>query len=109
MKKKGNSDGDRVVLVALKQMFGDLTLNVILKMIAGKRYSVATNEDEKKEAWLFAVGDAIPYLRWLDLGGHEKAMKKTAKEMDAIVGGWLEEHKRKRELGEEGDDIEEPG
>ncbi|PON70136.1 Cytochrome P450, E-class, group I [Parasponia andersonii] len=41
-------------------------------------------------------GDVIPYLRWLDLGGYEKAMKKTAKEWDGIFSKWLEEHKRKR-------------
>ncbi|KAK9940133.1 hypothetical protein M0R45_016807 [Rubus argutus] len=108
--KKG-SDGDQV-LVELKQWFGDLTLNVILRMVAGKRYSVATDDKEKKEArqvqkalreffyfvGLFLVGDAIPYLRWLDIGGHEKAIKKTGKELDAIVGTWVEEHKRKRTL-----------
>ena len=100
------------MLVELKQWFGDLTLNVILRMVAGKRYSVATDDEEKKEArqvqkalreffyfvGLFLVGDVIPYLRWLDLGGHEKAMKKTGKELDAIVGKWVEEHKRKRAL-----------
>ncbi|KAA3488854.1 Cytochrome P450 [Gossypium australe] len=39
--------------------------------------------------------DAIPFLGFLDLGGHEKAMKETAKELDNIAGEWLEEHKRK--------------
>ncbi|XP_004293232.1 PREDICTED: cytochrome P450 82A3-like [Fragaria vesca subsp. vesca] len=123
MKKEGNSDGDLVVLVELKELLGDLSLNVILRMISGKRYSFAANDDEKKEAGhihtavrkfiyfvgLFTVGDSIPYIRWLDLGGHEKEMKKTAKEMDAILEGWLEEHKRKRALREEEDDIKEPG
>ena len=45
------------------------------------------------------VSDAIPFLGWLDLGGHEKAMKKTAKELDGILGEWLEEHKRRRVSG----------
>lgn len=27
-------------------------------------------------------------------------MKKTAKELDALIGGWLEEHKQKRLLDE---------
>jgi len=36
----------------------------------------------------------------VDLGGHEKAMKKAAKELDSIFGEWLEEHKRKRVAGE---------
>ena len=47
---------------------------------------------------LFLVSDTVPFLRWLDLG-HEKAMKETGKEMDAIVSGWLEEHRRKRAPG----------
>ena len=34
------------------------------------------------------------------LGGLEKAMKKTAKELDGILGEWLEEHKRKRASSE---------
>ena len=46
------------------------------------------------------VSDAIPYLGWLDWGGHVKAMKRTAKELDNILGEWLEEHKLKRASGE---------
>ncbi|KAM0967884.1 hypothetical protein ACFX2A_016611 [Malus domestica] len=109
-KKQSSKSG---VVVELKQWFGDMSLNVIVRMVAGKRYSVAADEDEKKEALrvqnalreffhfvgLFLVGDAVPYLRWLDLGGHEKAMKKTAKELDAIVGEWVEEHKQRRAKG----------
>ncbi|KAJ0085868.1 hypothetical protein Patl1_09063 [Pistacia atlantica] len=33
----------------------------------------------------FPLADALPFMRWLDLGGHEKAMKKTAKELDEVV------------------------
>lgn len=48
----------------------------------------------------FVLRDAVPYLGWLDLGGYEKAMKKTAKELDSLAGEWLEEHRRKRESGQ---------
>lgn len=48
----------------------------------------------------FLVGDTIPWLGWLDLGGHEKAMKKTGKEMECLVSEWLEEHKQTRASGE---------
>ncbi|KAE8100589.1 hypothetical protein FH972_018475 [Carpinus fangiana] len=68
------------VSVEMKQWFGDLALNVVLRM--------------------FVVGDAIPYLGWLDSGGHEKAMKKTAKEMDCLVTEWLEEHRKGRASAE---------
>jgi hypothetical protein len=48
----------------------------------------------------FVVGDAIPYLGWFDLGGQEKAMKKTAKETDYLATEWLEEHRKRRDSGE---------
>ncbi|KAL5558124.1 hypothetical protein UlMin_034335 [Ulmus minor] len=102
------------IAVDMKKWFGDITLNVVLMMVVGKGYS----EDEQNEGssdhrkraireWFrlfgtFVVGDAIPFLRWLDLGGHEKAMIKTAKELDEVVQEWLEDHKRKRSvLGKE--------
>ncbi|KAL6131487.1 hypothetical protein ACLB2K_069862 [Fragaria x ananassa] len=44
----------------------------------------------------FVISDAVPYLRWLDLGGYVKAMKKTTKELDGALQKWLEEHKHKR-------------
>ncbi|KAL0017280.1 hypothetical protein SO802_004349 [Lithocarpus litseifolius] len=106
--KKKNGSG--LILVELKQWFRDMNLNVILRMIAGKRYfgtSDGVNEEEAHRCQkalgdffrllgLFVVSDAIPFLGWLDLGGHEEAMKKTVKELDGILGEWLEEHKRKR-------------
>lgn len=97
--KKNESDQ---ILVELKQWFGDMSLNVILKMVAGKRYqlSITTEAVDKKEArrcqkavreffyfiGLFVLSDAIPFLGWLDWGGHEKAMKKTGKELDSLFG-----------------------
>ncbi|CAN1273754.1 Cytochrome P450 82A4 [Linum perenne] len=49
--------------LTLKRLFGDMTLNVILRMVAG---------------------------------GYEKCMKRVAKELDDLLNGWLEEHRRKR-------------
>lgn len=99
--------------VEMKQFLGDMNLNVIMRMIAGKRYSSDGGDERevRKVRWvfreffrltgLFVVGDAIPFLGWLDLGGHVKEMKKAACEMDSVVCGWLEEHRRKNnELGE---------
>ncbi|KAF2324470.1 hypothetical protein GH714_014595 [Hevea brasiliensis] len=47
----------------------------------------------------FVAADAIPFLRWLDIGGYERAMKKTAKDLDLIAEGWLKEHKEKKASG----------
>lgn len=47
------------------------------------------------------MSDTVPFLGWLDVNGYEKAMKKTAKKLDAMMGRLLEEHKQKRLLGGE--------
>ncbi|KAK4416701.1 Xanthotoxin 5-hydroxylase CYP82C4 [Sesamum alatum] len=106
-------DGSGRVLVDMKQWFGDLTLNVILRIVAGKRYCGGGGDAEETRrcrevlreffelAGLFVAADAMPYLGWLDLGGCEKRMKRTAEELDGIVGGWLAEHREKEYSGED--------
>ncbi|XP_060672973.1 cytochrome P450 CYP82D47-like [Ziziphus jujuba] len=101
---------DNSVVVEMKNWFGDVALNLIFRMVVGKRYLEATalNGDECRKAFrdffeltgIFVVSDAIPHLRWLDLGGHVRAMKKTAKVLDQLIQGWLEEHKLKRSNSE---------
>ncbi|XP_061352569.1 cytochrome P450 82A3-like [Gastrolobium bilobum] len=102
------------VLLELKQWFSELTFNMVLRMVVGKRYFGATDvaNNDKAERFLkniwefmrlmgtFTVADGVPSLRWLDIGGYEKAMKETAKEMDKTLSEWLEEHRQKRVLGE---------
>ncbi|XP_048442135.1 cytochrome P450 CYP82D47-like isoform X2 [Pyrus x bretschneideri] len=86
---------------------------MVVRMVAGKRYFGASDEIRR---WgrgearrcrkaigqyfhligIFVVADALPFLWWLDLQGHKKAMKKTAKELYQILGGWLEEHRQRR-------------
>ncbi|CAN1273729.1 Demethylepipodophyllotoxin synthase [Linum perenne] len=100
-----SNERNGVVTVEMDSWFGDIALNVILKMIVGK--SIGGGEDGVRLMGLFkdffelsgrfVVADGLPYLRWLDVGGFEKAMKKTAEEMDDVVGVWLKEHKNKRD------------
>ncbi|KAF7829717.1 cytochrome P450 82A3-like [Senna tora] len=98
------------VLVDLSQRFGELTINTVLTSMCGKRYFGSRADVKEQDAQLFlktlrefvrllgvfVVGDALPYLRWLDLGGHEKHMNKTAKQLDSLLNEWLVEHRRKR-------------
>ena len=107
-------NGSCPLLVDLKHWLEELTLNVVVRMVAGKRYfgsSAASDSGEARRCQkainqffhligIFVVSDALPFLGWLDLQGHEKAMKKTAKELDSILGGWLEEHRQRRVSGE---------
>jgi len=108
-KKDGGSE--------MMRWFGDITLNIMFRTVVGKRLASdggdggvnADNERLRKAlrelfdlSGSFAVSDSLPYLRWLDLGGVEKKMKRTAKELEGFVQIWLEEHKRNRgcDLGE---------
>ncbi|XVE55971.1 hypothetical protein DITRI_Ditri03aG0200100 [Diplodiscus trichospermus] len=112
--ERNNGSGQAQVLVEMKQWFGGLILNVILKMVVGKRFFGAGAKGDEEEAtrlektvrqWFHLLGvfplkDAFPFLGFLDLGGHENAMKETAKELDSIASEWLEERKQNRASGE---------
>lgn len=111
---KSGKDQNRYLLVELKKWFHELAFNTALRMVAGKRYFGESDVDEiqaqrclnalreyMRLISVFTVADAVPFLRWFDFGGHEKAMKENFKELDCVVMEWLEEHKRKRALGEE--------
>ncbi|KAH6765421.1 cytochrome P450 [Perilla frutescens var. hirtella] len=93
--------------VDMKQWFGDLTMNTSVRMIGGKRFNDAGSSEGRSRRrdlirdflncfGVFVLSDAIPSLAWLDLQGHERNMKRLGKELDDIVGEWLEEHKEKR-------------
>ncbi|PIA56147.1 hypothetical protein AQUCO_00700476v1 [Aquilegia coerulea] len=106
------------VSIEMKHWFGDLSLNVILRMIVGKRYFGAASDDDESEArrchkamrdfmkisGVFIIDDAIPYLRWLDLQGYKKKMNNISKELDCLFQGWLEEKQGKRLSGEAKDE-----
>ncbi|KAK7365115.1 hypothetical protein VNO80_13937 [Phaseolus coccineus] len=106
-------------LVELKQWFSHLAFNMVLRMVVGKRYFGGENlQDEKTKRCVkavedfmhllgvFTVGDAIPWLRWFDFGGHEKAMKETGKALDSIISEELEEHRKRKGLGEKVDEAQ---
>ncbi|KAJ0604252.1 putative cytochrome P450 [Helianthus annuus] len=99
------------VVVELNKWLEHTMLNIIMMMVAGKRYfGVASGGGDEaakcheaiidtfRLCGLFVVSDAIPSLGWLDLQGYEKQMKKTGKDFDLVLGGWLEEHRQKRKL-----------
>ncbi|KAJ9567963.1 hypothetical protein OSB04_003929 [Centaurea solstitialis] len=102
-KESENSD---MVKVEMSRWFGNLILNIMVRILSGKRFS--PNDEEgirfqkvvKKFFGLmgaFVVSDYIPYLKFLDVGGCIKAMKKTGEDLDNIFEGWLKEHKIGRE------------
>lgn len=106
-KESENSDE---VKMEMSQWFGNLMINIMVRIISGKRF--LPNDDERVRfqtvvkkfydlVGAFVVSDFIPYLKCLDVGGHIKAMKKTAEDFDNIFEGWLKEHKIEREYGQQ--------
>lgn len=93
-------------LVDMKQWFGDLTMNTFVRMVGGERSRSDGHRVIRNFFHYFGVfvlSDAIPSLAWLDLQGHERSMKRTAKELDDLVGEWLKEHKQRRMDSSSGD------
>ncbi|KAI3760271.1 hypothetical protein L1987_50664 [Smallanthus sonchifolius] len=103
-------NGDGKMVANMTKWFEHVTFNIIVRMLAGKRFSSdcsdgGNNEDlQVKEAikkglylsGVFVVSDVIPSLEWMDIGGHVKAMKQAAKELDIVLGKWVDEHVEKR-------------
>ncbi|XVF85205.1 hypothetical protein PTKIN_Ptkin17bG0099300 [Pterospermum kingtungense] len=102
-----NKDSSGKILVEMKKWFQNVTLNVILRMIVGKRIPSSGRDAESERlkhaledffdlSGKFVISDALPFLRWMDIGGHERFLKKVRKEFDEVAEGWLEDHKRRR-------------
>ncbi|CAI0558473.1 unnamed protein product, partial [Linum tenue] len=92
--------------IDLKKWTGDLSLNLMLRIIAGKSSSASDGAVSLKfktavrelfhYMGMFVVGDALPFLGWMDIGGHQKEMKRAFGELDGYLQEWLIEHKKNR-------------
>uniref|UniRef100_A0A0E0M1R4 Flavonoid 3'-monooxygenase n=1 Tax=Oryza punctata TaxID=4537 RepID=A0A0E0M1R4_ORYPU len=102
-------------VVMLKDYLSTVSLNVITRMVLGKKYldkeaggSVTTPEEFKwmlDELFLLNgvlnIGDSIPWLDCLDLQGYIKRMKKLGKMFDRFLEHVVDEHnERRRREGE---------
>ncbi|KAL3652513.1 hypothetical protein CASFOL_002194 [Castilleja foliolosa] len=99
--------------VDMKTVFFELTMNVMMRMIAGKRYYGGVNVEEAEEARRFreiasesmkvstsSIGDFIPVLRWLRVGGAEKGLAELHRKRDDFMQELVEESKKR--LGGDG-------
>ncbi|KAG9457095.1 hypothetical protein H6P81_001603 [Aristolochia fimbriata] len=89
--------------------FAEQTFNNVVMMVAGKRFFGPTvAEDEAalnaQEAirrvfyfsGVFFLSDAIPFVEWLDVGGHIASMKETIAGLNSIIDSWIDEHRAKK-------------
>ncbi|KAM0879803.1 hypothetical protein ACQ4PT_033985 [Festuca glaucescens] len=100
--------------VVLKDYLSTVSLNVITRMVMGKKYlekevrdesgALITTPDEFKwmidELFLLNgvlnIGDSIPCLDWMDLQGYIKRMKKLSKMFDRFLEHVVGEHSERR-------------
>ena len=94
--------------VNVKAMLFEITTNVMMRMIAGRRYyggSMAEAEAEEtvKFREIIAdtlrlgdttnVGDYLPMLRWLGVKGMEKGLRELQRKRDRFMQSLIEEHR----------------
>ncbi|XP_019187199.1 PREDICTED: cytochrome P450 82C4-like [Ipomoea nil] len=113
-----NNNNPSAPKVNMSRWFGHLTLNLIMQIVAGRRYEYRSDGVVSEEAqrlkkvfsqvmylWgEFVSGDAIfPlwFFRWLDYEGHVKSMKRAAKDVDAILQDWVDVRRKERRSNED--------
>ncbi|MBA0802735.1 hypothetical protein Gohar_013009 [Gossypium harknessii] len=93
-----------------------LVVNMIVRMIAGKRYFTDADGEVHEEAKRLiklikefasvlattAVSEVFPFLKWMDKWSNQvKSMKRISKEMESLIETWVDEHKLKKLKTEE--------
>lgn len=95
--------------VELKTALSELTFNIMMRMVAGKRYYGDDVEDEEearrfrkiiKEAAAYGgatnAEDFLPILKWIDVGDHKKRILRFSRTTDAFLQGLIDEHRTKK-------------
>ncbi|KAF3967456.1 hypothetical protein CMV_008539 [Castanea mollissima] len=98
--------------VELNSMFSELTFNIIMRMVAGKRYygEDVKDDEEARQFWGIMKEIArsrgpsnpkefVPLLRWIDRRSCEKRLMKLANRADAFLQGLIDEKRSKEEKG----------
>ncbi|PON48515.1 Cytochrome P450, E-class, group I [Trema orientale] len=106
--------------IVLKDQLSRVTLSVISRIVLGKKYFIEPETETTSSSLVkleefqemldelfllngvLNIGDWIPWLRFFDLQGYEKRMKALKKRFDRFHHRVLDEHKAKREEGQNG-------
>ncbi|XP_058206396.1 nicotine N-demethylase CYP82E3-like [Rhododendron vialii] len=109
--------------VEITSWIEQLTINIITRMVSGKRYFDWSGavQDPRAENFMRAIkefmyvsgnffsSDVIPYppLTWVDWGGKLRNVKRIMRELDDIIQSWVHEHvvERRREREEKDEDF----
>ncbi|KAF5747022.1 Cytochrome P450 [Tripterygium wilfordii] len=95
--------------VCMRTLFFEITFNLMMRMIAGKRY-YGENVGDLEEARKFHntmtesqrvvgpannIGDFLPFMRWIGLGVKVKELQELQRKRDEFVQNLIEEHRKK--------------
>ncbi|KAE8681799.1 ER lumen protein retaining receptor family protein isoform 1 [Hibiscus syriacus] len=97
--------------ISMSQRLEALIVNMMVRMIAGKRYSSAPDGEADEEAQrvikfikefssvvatVTTVSEVVPFLKWMDKWSSQvKSMKRISTEMESLIETWIDEHKLK--------------
>ncbi|KAK4352975.1 hypothetical protein RND71_028493 [Anisodus tanguticus] len=98
--------------VNMTQWFEILSLNIIVKMVCGKRY-YNVEEDEEAQCLkrifkdiMYVAGqiilyDAVPFplFKYEDFQGHVKVMQRIHKDIDVVLQSWVDDHIKAAKIG----------
>ncbi|CAH8335586.1 unnamed protein product [Eruca vesicaria subsp. sativa] len=98
--------GNNSVRVELRPLLSGFTLNVLMRMVAGKRCFGEDNVEAKEVLELISetfelagftyAGDFLPVLKLFDFNGYVKRVKKLGSKLDKFLQGLVDEHKRNK-------------
>ncbi|XP_004290943.1 PREDICTED: cytochrome P450 81D11-like [Fragaria vesca subsp. vesca] len=101
------SNGGEFHIVDMKTTFFELTLNVLMRVIAGKRYygeDIADSSEAKRFEQLVKesvhltganyIGDYLPVLKYVGSGSLEKRLVKLQKKRDEFMQSLIEERRK---------------
>ncbi|KAK2657560.1 hypothetical protein Ddye_010612 [Dipteronia dyeriana] len=97
-------NGTGFAKVELRPMFTELTFNIIMRMVAGKRYYGGEDDGEEAREFqelikeMFEYGgasnpaDFLPILEWFDYQGLVKRALSIGEKTDSFLQGLIDEH-----------------
>ncbi|KAL7116978.1 hypothetical protein ACP275_03G041500 [Erythranthe tilingii] len=103
------------VKVEMKSKLSELSFNIVMRIVARKRYFGDHEMENESEVRRFRVlieelsylsgasnpGDFLPFLQWFDYQNLEKRMIILQKEMDSFLQGLIDERRRNGDCGGE--------
>ncbi|XP_024531366.1 cytochrome P450 703A2 isoform X1 [Selaginella moellendorffii] len=99
--------------INMREHLGGYTMNVVTRMLIGKRYFGTESMGEKEATdfrelihaaivlhGVFYIPDHVPLLKWIDPNGYRRLFKKMGTRMDDYYSYIVEEHRKRQRNGE---------